>query len=134
MTAPSDLYFAQLPVGEMANFAYLIGSRETRDCLVVDPAWSVDALLDRAESDGMRVTGALVTHYHPDHVGGSIFGMEIEGVARLLARVGAPTALHVCREADHQLRVLKKSGRNDEEVRDEVLGVVDAWIRKVAGG
>jgi hypothetical protein len=40
----------------------------------------------------------------------------------------------VSREADHQLRVLKKSGRSDEEVRDEVLGVVDAWIRKVAGG
>ena len=32
----------------MANFAYLIGSRETRECLLVDPAWSVDALLDRA--------------------------------------------------------------------------------------
>jgi hydroxyacylglutathione hydrolase len=93
MTAPSDLYFAQIPVGEMANFAYLIGSHETRECLVVDPAWSVDALLDQAEQDGMRVAGALVTHYHQDHVGGSIFGMQIEGVGRLLAR--APVPIHV---------------------------------------
>jgi glyoxylase-like metal-dependent hydrolase (beta-lactamase superfamily II) len=91
--ASSDLYFEQVPVGEMANFAYLIGSRATRECLVVDPAWCVDALLDQAESDGMRVTGALVTHYHQDHVGGSIFGMQIEGVARLLER--APIPLHV---------------------------------------
>ena len=99
MSRPSDLYFAQIPVGEMANFAYLIGSRETRECLVVDPAWSVDALLDQAERDGMRVTGALVTHYHQDHVGGSIFGMQIEGVARLLAR--APVPIHVnAREAE----------------------------------
>lgn len=99
MSGPSDLYFAQIPVGEMANFAYLIGSRETRECLVVDPAWSVDALLDQAERDGMRVTGALVTHYHQDHVGGSIFGMQIEGVARLLAR--APVPIHVnAREAE----------------------------------
>ena len=45
MSATSDLYFAQIPVGEMANFAYLIGSREARECLAVDPAWSVDALL-----------------------------------------------------------------------------------------
>jgi glyoxylase-like metal-dependent hydrolase (beta-lactamase superfamily II) len=89
----SDLYFAQIPVGEMANFAYLIGSRETRECLLVDPAWSVDALLDQAEADGMRVAGALVTHYHQDHVGGSIFGMQIEGVARLLERASIP--LHV---------------------------------------
>jgi glyoxylase-like metal-dependent hydrolase (beta-lactamase superfamily II) len=97
--AASDLYFAQVPVGEMANFAYLVGSRETRECLLVDPAWSVDALLDQAEADGMRVAGALVTHYHQDHVGGSIFGMEIEGLARLMAR--APVPVHVnAREAE----------------------------------
>jgi glyoxylase-like metal-dependent hydrolase (beta-lactamase superfamily II) len=90
----SDLYFAQVPVGEMANFAYLIGSRETRECLLVDPAWSVDALLDQAEADGMRVAGALVTHYHQDHVGGSIFGMEIEGLARLMARAPVPVHVH----------------------------------------
>ena len=93
MRAASDLYFAQVPVGEMANFAYLVGSREARECLLVDPAWSVDALLDQAEADGMRVAGALVTHYHQDHVGGSIFGMEIEGLARLMAR--APVPVHV---------------------------------------
>jgi glyoxylase-like metal-dependent hydrolase (beta-lactamase superfamily II) len=99
VSGASDLYFAQIPVGEMANFAYLIGSRETRECLVVDPAWSVDALLDQAERDGMRVAGALVTHYHQDHVGGSIFGMQIEGVARLLARL--PVPIHVnAREAE----------------------------------
>ena len=80
---PSDLYFAQLPVGEMQNFAYLIGSHSTRECLLVDPAWAVDALIDQAERDGLRITGALVTHYHQDHVGGRIFNMEIEGLARL---------------------------------------------------
>jgi glyoxylase-like metal-dependent hydrolase (beta-lactamase superfamily II) len=86
----SDLYFAQIPVGQMANLAYLVGSLTTREALVVDPAWSVDALLDQAEADGMKVVGALVTHYHQDHVGGSIFGMEIEGVARLLERAPMP--------------------------------------------
>ncbi len=93
MSDASDLYFAQVPVGEMANLAYLVGSRETRECLVVDPAWRVDALLDRAADDDMRVVGALVTHYHQDHVGGSIFGMEIEGLARLMER--APVPVHV---------------------------------------
>lgn len=99
MSDASDLYFAQIPVGQMANLAYLIGSRATREALVVDPAWSVDALLDRAEADDMRIVGALVTHYHQDHVGGSIFGMEIEGLARLMAR--APVPVHVnAREAE----------------------------------
>ena len=104
MQRESDLYFHQLPVGEMANLAYLVGSRATRECLVVDPAWEVDALLDRAEADGMRVVGALVTHYHPDHVGGQIFGHRIEGVTRLLER--QPVPLHVNeREAEGTRRV-----------------------------
>ena len=93
MAAASDLVFAQIPVGQMANFAYLIGSRATREGLLVDPAWSVDALVDRAEAEGLAVVGALVTHYHQDHVGGRIFGHDIEGVARLLER--APVPIHV---------------------------------------
>ena len=80
VSGAADLYFQQIPVGEMANLAYLVGSRSTREALVVDPAWSVDALLDRAEADGMNVVGALVTHYHQDHVGGELFGIEIEGL------------------------------------------------------
>jgi glyoxylase-like metal-dependent hydrolase (beta-lactamase superfamily II) len=102
--ASDDLYFLQTPVGEMANLAYVIGSRSSREALLVDPAWSVDALLDRAEADGMRVVGALVTHYHQDHVGGSIFGMSIEGLDRLLAR--HPVPIHVqAREAEGVRRV-----------------------------
>ncbi len=95
----SDLYFRQVAVGRMANLAYLVGSLSRREALLVDPAWSVDALLDQAESDGMTVTGALVTHYHQDHVGGEIFGMSIEGLGRLLER--QPVPVHVnAHEAD----------------------------------
>jgi glyoxylase-like metal-dependent hydrolase (beta-lactamase superfamily II) len=93
MSGTSDLYFRQIAVGEMANLAYLIGSLSSREALVVDPAWSVDALLDQAAADGVQVVGALVTHYHQDHVGGRIFGFDIEGVARLLER--HPVPIHV---------------------------------------
>ena len=104
MTESSDLYFRQIPVGQMANLAYLVGSHSTREALVVDPAWNVDALLDLAETDGMKVVGALVTHYHQDHIGGSVFGMNIEGVPRLLER--CPVPLHVNeREAEGTCKV-----------------------------
>lgn len=93
MSAVNDLYFVQQLVGDMQNFAYLIGSRSARQAFVVDPAWNVKGLLDRAAQDGIAVVGALVTHYHQDHVGGEIFGHRIEGLARLLEL--APMPIHV---------------------------------------
>ncbi|MBK9179736.1 MAG: MBL fold metallo-hydrolase [Acidimicrobiales bacterium] len=73
---------------QMVNFAYLIGDRETGDALLVDPAYSVGELLDAAGAEGLRVTGVLATHYHPDHVGGSMMGLTIQGVRDLLEMQG----------------------------------------------
>lgn len=93
MAEASDLYFAQQMVGEMANLAYLVGSRAQRKAFVVDPAWDVQGLIDLAAKDGVEVVGALVTHYHQDHVGGEIFGQQIEGLAKLLEI--QPMPIHV---------------------------------------
>ncbi len=79
-----DLYFRQILVGPMANFVYLIGSQTTREAVVVDPAWDVKEVLELAEQDGMKVTGALVTHTHFDHVGGKFQGQQIPGAAEFL--------------------------------------------------
>ena len=91
------LYFRQLLAGrdfgqhnpvaaQMQNFVYLIGDAETRECVVVDPAWAVDDLLDLVEADEMKLVGALATHYHPDHVGGTMYGFTVEGLPRLMER------------------------------------------------
>ena len=102
----------------MANFVYLIGSHRTREAMIVDPAWAIDELLDQAEADGMKGTGALVTHYHQDHVGGSIFGMDIEGLDRLMAR--NPVKVHVNK---HEAAGLK-----------QVTGISDSDIVQHEGG
>jgi glyoxylase-like metal-dependent hydrolase (beta-lactamase superfamily II) len=104
LSRASDLYFRQIPVGQMANFAYLVGSRSTRQALLVDPAWEVEGLLSAAAEDDVEVVGALVTHYHQDHVGGEIFGHAIEGLAKLLEL--APVPIHVQRaEAEGLKRI-----------------------------
>jgi len=105
VTEDDDLYFRQVLVGPMANFIYLIGSRSAGECLVVDPAWDIDGLIELAEQDDMRVTGSLVTHYHPDHVGGSIMGFTVPGgVAELVGKLGGK--VHVNKhEADGLIRV-----------------------------
>ena len=117
-----DFYFRQLLSGrdfaldnpvaaQMVNFVYLIGSRSTGEALVVDPAWDVDGLLAVAAADGMRITGALATHYHPDHVGGDLFGRDVEGIARLLARI--PAKVHVQREEAPWVREMTGVSESD---------------------
>lgn len=69
---------------QMVNFAYLVGDRVSGQALVVDPAYAVADLVAVAEGDGMTIAGVLVTHHHPDHVGGSFAGVEVEGLATLL--------------------------------------------------
>jgi glyoxylase-like metal-dependent hydrolase (beta-lactamase superfamily II) len=74
----------------MVNFVYVVGDRRTGECVLVDPAYAVRELVDLVGADGMTVTGALATHYHPDHVGGSMMGHSIEGISELLDHVDCP--------------------------------------------
>jgi hydroxyacylglutathione hydrolase len=100
-----SLYFKQLLAGrdfarndpvasQMVNFAYLVGDRETRECVLVDPAWDVESLVETARKDDMNVIGALASHYHPDHVGGEMMGYVVEGARRLLEIVGVKIHVH----------------------------------------
>ena len=100
----NQIYFKQLLSGrdfatddqlaqQMVNFVYLIGDKSTRECMIIDPAYAVEELLSVAEQDGMKVVGALATHYHPDHVGGSMMGANIDGIATLLENTDVP--IHV---------------------------------------
>ena len=74
---------------QMVNFVYAIGDRDTGEALLVDPAYDVNGLIGLLEADDMRCTGVLATHCHPDHIGGSMMGMELEGITALLERVAA---------------------------------------------
>ncbi|MDQ3178261.1 MAG: MBL fold metallo-hydrolase [Actinomycetota bacterium] len=117
------VYFRQLLSGrdfavgdpiatQMVNFAYAIGDRDSRQCVLVDPAYAVDDLVDIVEADGMDVVGVLATHYHPDHVGGSMMGHDIDGVARLLERVQCP--IHV--QADEAPWVQRTAGVGEADL------------------
>jgi len=97
----SPLYFRQLLSGrdfavgdplasQMVNFVYAVGDRRSGECVLVDPAYAVGELVELVGADGMTVVGALATHYHSDHVGGSMMGHTIEGISELLDRVDCP--------------------------------------------
>lgn len=92
--APGRLYLKQIEIGPMQNFAYLIGDREKHECVVVDAAWDIDGLVRVAEEDDMKITAGLVTHFHPDHMGGSMMGMDITGAAELAEKQSVKIHLH----------------------------------------
>ena len=99
--ASDRLYFRQLLAGldiaegdmvaeQMVNFVYLVGDRETGEAVAIDAAYDIDGLLAVLEADGMTLVGNLATHYHPDHVGGSLGGHPIQGIRELLDRTQVP--------------------------------------------
>jgi predicted alpha/beta-hydrolase family hydrolase len=103
-------------------------------------------------SSRVRVDGAFFLGY-PLHASGKPETVQAEQLYRLIApmliqgtrdrtcdldvlrqtltRVGAPTTLQVCREADQHFKVLKKSDRTEEEVRAEIFDGLDGWITRV---
>jgi hydroxyacylglutathione hydrolase len=89
-----SIYFKQLELGPMQNYVYLVGDPTTREAAVVDAAWDIDTVLQTAEADGYRITHDLVTHFHPDHLGGAFMGHSVIGAAELVGRVPAKVVVH----------------------------------------
>jgi hydroxyacylglutathione hydrolase len=118
MSLQDDLIIEQIQIGPMQNFAYLVGCKRTREVAVVDPAWDVVGLLDFINEKDYKLTAALVTHYHPDHCGGSYGSNNVIGVAELLETNPVKVYTHKL-EADG----LKK-----------VTGISDSDMKKVDSG
>jgi glyoxylase-like metal-dependent hydrolase (beta-lactamase superfamily II) len=136
------LYFRQLLAGrdiaandpiarQMVNFVYLIGDRETREAVVVDPAYDVGGILDALDDDEMTLIGALATHYHPDHVGGDLFGYDVQGIRELLAK--RPVPIHVQVDEAEWVRRVTDVERGDlvEHRSGDVVTVGDVTIELI---
>jgi glyoxylase-like metal-dependent hydrolase (beta-lactamase superfamily II) len=112
------LYFRQLLAGRdfavgdavalsMRNFTYAIGDRRSGEAVLVDPAYRPAELIEILEADGMKLVGAIATHYHPDHIGGTLIGQQhIAGIVELREMTGAPIHAHV----DERSWILERTG------------------------
>lgn len=118
MLAEDGLIIEQIQIGPMQNFAYLVGSRSTREVAVVDPAWDIDGLLNFIDERDYKLVAALVTHYHPDHCGGSFGNNSVTGVAELLET-------HPVKIYTHKL---------EAEGLKKVTGISDSDMKKVESG
>jgi hydroxyacylglutathione hydrolase len=110
--ATDRLYLRQAQIGPMANFVYLIGDTDTHKAAVVDPAWDVDAILEFARKEGYEIDKILITHYHPDHLGGSMMGTSVQGAADLIGKIEAKVYVNKA-EAEGTKRV---AGLSDSDI------------------
>jgi hydroxyacylglutathione hydrolase len=117
----------QIEVGMMQNFCEILFCPDTREAAIVDPAWEVDRLLREVEARGLRVTTALITHTHNDH---------IEGVGALVDKTGAAVVVSP-READRVRReartVLDAVDGQDIPIGRRGLRVLDTPGHTVGG-
>jgi glyoxylase-like metal-dependent hydrolase (beta-lactamase superfamily II) len=90
---------------QMINFVYFIGDDVSRQAVLVDPAWDVDGLVARVEAEGYTLVGALATHYHPDHVGGDLWGLQVQGASRLV-ELRPSVRVHAHHDEGHGIEVL----------------------------
>lgn len=69
----------------MAENAYIVGSKESGECILIDPGAQADLILREVEEAGLRVVLIVNTHGHGDHNG---------AVKEIKARTSAEFRIH----------------------------------------
>jgi hydroxyacylglutathione hydrolase len=69
----------QIPVGQMANFTYIVADEESGEAAVIDPSWDLDKIFQALKKNGWRVKYIINTHTHFDHVLGNEQMAEVTG-------------------------------------------------------
>lgn len=55
---------------KLSQFSYMVGCKQTKEALVIDPERNIQKYLDFAKKEGMKIVGALDTHIHADYISG----------------------------------------------------------------
>ncbi len=79
------MYFKQFLHDDLGCSSYFVASRQSRDAVVVDPAYDVERYTELAEERGYTIRLVIDTHLHADHLSGN---------RKLAAATGAELALH----------------------------------------
>ena len=84
------MFLQQFFVRGLGHASYLVGDADAGLAAVVDPRRDVDAYLDLARAEGLRIVEILETHVHNDYVSGA---EELRQRTGATVRAGADAAL-----------------------------------------
>jgi len=112
----------QIPVGQMANFTYIIADDESREAAVIDPAWDLDVIFHSIKKNGWRAKYVINTHTHFDHVLGNDQVAAVTGAKIVqhknsqLAKQVAVSDGDVIEIGSIRLRVLHTPGHSKDSI------------------
>ena len=82
------MIFAQVKVGHMKNFSYIIGDDKTHLGVIIDPGFDTEKILNKASQMKLTIKYLINTHEHPDHISGNMDLSEKTG-AKIVAHKDA---------------------------------------------
>ena len=88
-----------LPLGDYQTNCYITHADDETKCLIIDPGYQSEDILDVCKEKGLEIAAILLTHGHFDHVG---------AVKELAAETGCDVYLH---EADLSMPPMMTAGK-----------------------
>ncbi len=86
----------QVPVGTMANFAYVLVDERSHEGAVIDSGWETEPIVRAVQEMGAKVRYAIATHEHFDHT---------STLRELSERLGAKVVAHQNSPIDCDVKV-----------------------------
>ena len=71
MSKPPALRVATIVSAPFSENSYVAHFEGRKDCLIFDPGFEPEAILEHVDSEGLTPTALVITHGHSDHIGGN---------------------------------------------------------------
>ncbi|KAI8904473.1 beta-lactamase-like protein, partial [Gorgonomyces haynaldii] len=107
---------------QMRNWIYCI--EFNKKCILIDPCWDIDGILDFIKKRKLQLVGVLLTHFHVDHCGGippppyDKYWVRVPGISKLRSKTNCTFYCHKL-ELDYILKQNPEMRAKDFELFED---------------
>ena len=112
----------QIPVGQMANFTYIIADERNGEAAIIDPSWDLNKIFDVLKNNKWKAKYVINTHSHFDHILGNEQVAEITG-ANIVQHKNSQVSKHISvsegdivKVGDIPIRILHTPGHSGDSI------------------
>ena len=112
----------QIPVGQMANFTYIIADERNGEAAIIDPSWDLEKIFEVLKKNKWKAKYVINTHSHFDHILGNEQIAEITG-ANIIQHENSQRSKHmsvsegdIVNVGDIPIRILHTPGHSVDSI------------------